>query len=153
MGPGHCSIISSHAVPPELWDPDTAPLSAHTLFLPSYGTWTLLRYPLRGCSKLWDPDTAPLSAHTLFLPSYGTRTLLHCQLTRCSFRVIEPGHCSIISSKTVPPELWDPDTAPLSAHMLFQVMGPGHCSIISSHAVSSYGTRTLLHYQLTRCSS
>ena len=94
MGPGHC--ISPEAVPPELWDPDTA--SAQRLFLPSYGTRTL--HQPRGCSsrvmgpghcisispeavppELWDPDVASVSAQRLFLPSYGTRTLHQYQAT------------------------------------------------------------------------
>ena len=127
MGPGHCSIISSHAVPPELWDLDTAPLSAHKLFLLSYGTRTLLHYQIRGCSKLWDPDTAPLSAHKLFLLSYGTRTLLHYQIRGCS-------------------KLWDPDTAPLSGDcsMITEAVTYNSLPLESLHIIYCHCTR--FHY-------
>ena len=140
MGPGCCIIISPEAVPPELWDPDTA--SAQRLFLPSYGTRTLHHYQPRGCSsrvmgprrciiispeavspELWNPDTA---------------SLIHYQPRSCSSRVMGPRHCISISPGAVPPELWDPDAASVSAQRLF---------------LPSYGTRTLHQYQLRGCSS
>ena len=94
MGPGHCSIISSEAVP-------------------SYGTQTLLYNQLRVCSELWDMDTdpltvqrlfqvmgpghcfsissesvpsygsCPLSAQRVFILSYGKQALFHDQLRGC----------------------------------------------------------------------
>ena len=223
MGPGRCTIISPEAVPPELWDPDAASVSAQRLFLPSYGTRTLHHYQPRGCSsrvmgpgrcisisseavlsygtrtlhhyqprgcssrvmgpghcisisseavppELWDPDAASVSAQRLFLPSYGTRTLHHYQPRSCSSRVMGPGRCITISPEAVPPELWDPDAASVSAQRLFlpsygtrtlhqyqprgcssRVMGPGRCISISPEAVP--GTRMLHQYQLRGCSS
>ena len=142
MGPGRCISISPEAVPPELWNPEAASVSAQWLFLPSYGTRTLHHCQPRGCSsrvmrpgrciivspeavppELWDPDAA---------------SLIHYQQRGCSSRVMGPRPCITISPEAVPPELWDPDAASVSAQRLF---------------LPSYGTRTLHHYQPSGCSS
>ena len=180
MGPGRCISFSPEAVPPELWDPDAASVSAQRLFLPSYGTQKLHQYQRSGCSsrvmgpgrciivsleavppELWDPDAA---------------SLIHYQQRGCSSRVMGPRPCITISPEAVPPELWDPDAASVSAQRLFlpiygtrtlhqyqprgcssRVMGPGRCIINSLSAerlfLPSYGTQTLHHYQPRGCSS
>ena len=180
MGPRRCITISPEAVPPELWDPDAASVSAQRLFLPSYGTRTLHHYQPRGCSsRVMGPRRCiinSLSAERLFLPSYGTQTLHHYQPRGCSSRVMGPRRCIIISPESVPPELWDPDAASLIHYQWrgcsSRVMGPRRCISISPEAVPpelwdpdtasvsaqrlfllSYGTGTLHQYQPRGCSS